>query len=930
MKKVGKLLIGVLSVGALIGTGYAAWTVNGGYVSNDGEIPFEIATIGSKEMSLEVTEKDTSEKVVFDAPKEWHGNEHLTKTYNVKAIKGVDLVDTPYVCASNGYWDLVSKPYQPHLKISTVAIDKETKEALTGSRLTTLESYITLPKDEVVDYKTWLKSELETTGFDYTFTFSWTSGVNPQIAWKDLAEDVQAKNFTDLNKAFEGVAFKYTIQVGGVNEDTPVPGETYTGEVTIPTIPSASLTVEGLVDGKLTTGKHAITLTLDEGKVLKDDTLYINSDEVVMTKVDLTVKLTSGKGYTYTCNYDFKEGINYTFNYAVENEVTPIKKTSFTYTENDLVAIDFTLEDMTKVMPGELLDVGTEVYFDLLVEDGYTYETYFNGTLLEDISFILAEGTNNFEVKLTKEEPPVKAYKVNVTGEHITFNYSTDITKELPLGTEVTFTYTVEEGYELKSLTFNGVDVKDTKKFTVVADKNELVATTELIPVAKKAKVIVDATLTGAEIAITGETEDKMYELGTTITLTASGSVGYELQELYYTVEGSETKVAITDNTFTVTEEKTYTIGYTVLDLSNPIKATIAEVIADTTYDQTHLYEVTGTVTSIERAEYGRFSMTDDSGKTIKIYGSRIENAENKSLSYVNGKYDYDYNKGDDPTPAMQVGYKVTVLAFGKKSSSYNDYYGVISSYEVVAIAPTSIVINETDKTLEVGKSITISDVTVDPNNYNVKLSWKSENEEIASIVDGKITANAVGETYVYAYYNDVLSNKVKVTVTEPTATTGYTLIKKLDFIQESQGSSIQMKNTEIVELFNSKLESSGIKADTCTILSSDGKAFYSAKGTGGPSVFGPRFGKNKQEISLKFVNEDGSELINKITKVVINYACWSAKEGGIKVNGVDSDITTKSMEAVSYTFEITATDTIAIQSTGRNILQFIEFYYSK
>lgn len=370
MKKVGKLLIGVLSVGALIGTGYAAWTVNGGYVSNDGEIPFEIATIGSKEMSLEVTEKDASEKVVFDAPKEWHGNEHLSKTYNVKAIKGVDLVDTPYACAANGYWNLVSKPYQPHLKISTVAIDKETKEALTGTRLTKLESYITLPKDEVVDYKTWLKSELETTGYEYTFTFSWTSGVNPQIAWKDLAASEQTKNFTDLNKAFDGVAFKYTIQVGGVNEDTPIPGETYTGEVKIPTVASASLTVDGLVDGKLTAGKHDITLTLDEGKVLKDDALYINTDKVVMTKVDPTGKLASGKGYTYTCNYDFKEGVNYTFKYEVENEVTPTKKTTFTYTESELVYIDFNLEDHTKVLPGDLLDVGTEVYFDLLVEDG--------------------------------------------------------------------------------------------------------------------------------------------------------------------------------------------------------------------------------------------------------------------------------------------------------------------------------------------------------------------------------------------------------------------------------------------------------------------------------------------------------------------------------------------------------------------------------
>lgn len=917
MKKVGKLLIGVLSVGALIGTGYAAWTVNGGYVSNDGEIPFEIATIGSKEMSLEVTEKDASEKVVFDAPKEWHGNEHLSKTYNVKAIKGVDLVDTPYACAANGYWNLVSKPYQPHLKISTVAIDKETKEALTGTRLTKLESYITLPKDEVVDYKTWLKSELETTGYEYTFTFSWTSGVNPQIAWKDLAASEQTKNFTDLNKAFDGVAFKYTIQVGGVNEDTPIPGETYTGEVKIPTVASASLTVDGLVDGKLTAGKHDITLTLDEGKVLKDDALYINSDKVVMTKVDPTGKLASGKGYTYTCNYDFKEGINYTFNYEVENEVTPIKKTSFTYTENELVSIGFTLEDSTKVMPGDLLDVGTEIYFDLLVEDGYTYETYFNGTLLEDISFVLVEGTNNFEVRLTKEEPPVKTYKVNVTGEHISFNYSTDITKELPLGTEVTFTYTVEEGYELKSLTFNGTDVKETKKFTVVADKNELVATTELIPVAKKAKVVVDATLTGAEIDITGATADNMYELGTTITLTATGSVGYELQELYYTVEGSETKVTITDNTFTVTEEKTYTIGYTVLDLSNPIKATIAEVIADTTYDQTHLYEITGTVTTVEKADYGRFSMTDDSGKTIRIYGSRIENAENKALSYTNGKYDYDFKKADDPTPAMQVGYKVTILAFGKKSGKYNNYYGVISSFEAVAIAPTAITI-DSEMTMQLGGSDRKVTATTTPSTINVNLTWNSSNKEVATISeDGTIHALAIGTTEITASYNEVVSNKLILTVEKAA---DYTLAGEYNFEPEAttiSGTIYQQAITKenfLTTALQSETNTSGVITE---LVSCDTVNTSKTKG-------GFKFGTSDKSGTLAFkTNQD-------IKKVELLGYTWKGKTCDLTVNGVKLAMdknTDGKTQSKPLSFEFKAITSITITSSSRAVIVGIKLY---
>lgn len=764
MKKVGKLLIGVLSVGALIGTGYAAWTVNGGYVSNDGEIPFEIATIGSKEMSLEVTEKDTNEKVVFDAPKEWHGNEHLSKTYNVKALKGVDLVDTPYACAANGYWDLVSKPYQPHLKISTVAIDKETKEALTGTRLTTLESYITLPKDEVVDYKTWLKSELETTGFDYTFTFSWTSGVNPQIAWKDLAAEEQTKNFTDLNKAFDGVAFKYTIQVGGVNEDTPVPGETYTGEVTIPTVASASLTVDGLVDGKLTAGKHDITLTLDEGKVLKDDALYINTDKVVMTKVDPTGKLASGKGYTYTCNYDFKEGVKYEFKYEVENEVTPIKKVAFTYTEDELVTVDFTLEDFTKVLPGDLLDVGTEVFFDIYPESGYTYETYFNGTLFDDDHFVLVEGTNNFEVRLTKEEPPVKTYKVNVTGEHISFNYSTDITKELPLGTEVTFTYTVEEGYELKSLTFNGTDVKETKKFTVVADKNELVATTELIPV---------KNYTLNEILV----ENKTAETGKT-----------------YNVSNAKV-VAVNQRGFTVYDGTAYIEVY--------LNATPEFVVGDHISIEGKVNKFNGWCQFTNTATFTKLDKFDEIADQEAVeftYADLMSREDDDQLGVKKvvfiAKYKATLNKGFyfDEGTERNIGvnyydlssfidgatYKVTAILndWGNKAGTFIRV-SYISSEKIADpviedVKVTGITVASTDISLEEGATKAITATVTPDNATNKEVTYKSTDETIATVDEkGVVTGVKEGTTTVTvtSKENAEITATVNITVTKKSET---------------------------------------------------------------------------------------------------------------------------------------------------------------
>lgn len=408
-----------------------------------------------------------------------------------------------------------------------------------------------------------------------------------------------------------------------------------------------------------------------------------------------------------------------------------------------------------------------------------------------------------------------------------------------------------------------------------------------------------------------------MYELGTTITLTAKESVGYELQELYYTIEGSETKVAITDNTFIVTEEKTYTIGYTVLDLSNPIKATVAEVVADKTYDQTHLYEVTGTIVSVEKSDFGRFTMTDDSGKKLVFYGSRIENAENKALSYVDGKYDYDYNKGDDPTPAMKVGYKVSALAFGKKSSKYNNYYCVISSYEVVEIAPTAITI-DSEMTMQLGGSDRKVTATTTPSSINVNLNWNSSNKDVATVSeDGTIHALAVGTTEITASYNKVVSNKLILTVEKAFE---YTLVGEYNFEPEStiiSGTIYQQaitKDNFLTVALQSEKNTSGVITE---LVSCETVNTSKTKG-------GFKFGTGKAGGSITFTTNQN------IKKVVIDGYSRNKETCDLTINDVNSTLdknsngTTKSQP---LSFEFDAINTITIKSSKRCVIVGIKLY---
>lgn len=71
MKKTGKILIGVLSVGALIGTGYASWHLNNGFVGTEsGNVDVSINDmIINSFAKVVVEETDTPTGIKFDGAK---------------------------------------------------------------------------------------------------------------------------------------------------------------------------------------------------------------------------------------------------------------------------------------------------------------------------------------------------------------------------------------------------------------------------------------------------------------------------------------------------------------------------------------------------------------------------------------------------------------------------------------------------------------------------------------------------------------------------------------------------------------------------------------------------------------------------------------------------------------------------------------------
>lgn len=254
MKKASKVLIGVLSVGALIGTGFAAWTINKGYTKAEapGFTPDVIVNNNSsfgKFIVTQVEEKneagETVSPIKFDAPREVYNNgqklpfdpgeEDLEVTYNLRAESDNGHPVDPYTlgAVNRHAYDGIATEYIPDVSISTKVVDAQ-KQEVSAEVLAEIKEYVALPEDVSerqmqIPYEKWLAADKKETGYDHTLRFGWgslTHGENPQLYFikeenkvegKDLSESFEAY-INKLNEVVKtsGIQFVFTFEIGGV------------------------------------------------------------------------------------------------------------------------------------------------------------------------------------------------------------------------------------------------------------------------------------------------------------------------------------------------------------------------------------------------------------------------------------------------------------------------------------------------------------------------------------------------------------------------------------------------------------------------------------------------------------------------------------------------------------------------------------------
>ena len=620
MKKSGKVLLGVLSVSALVGTGFAAWVVNNGIVSTassivtptvDTEISYQHGTV----VKLNLTEKDTDLKFAKD--------QDLTISYNLKATPADGLPTfNPY---EEGIYESLSDDYVPDVKVTVTPVDKTSHEPLTGAALTAANSYVVAPSTVNIPYSTWLASGLEETGYELDLNFAWGSAVgetNPQtyITETYTTQAEQEAEFRKLINALTDVCYKVEFTVGATVQ---------LGTIDIQTARNGSITVKDLAGNIIENGS-----SVREGTTLKVEATPATNYKLGTITVN---------GSDYTDSFTTIAGSN-----TISATFTAKEASYSVVSEHASVAVkqgDTTLEASSKITAGSsfTLEVTPDTNYSVtsvVVTQGATTLTPSEGvyTALDSVEAITITVVSEVssEATISIDCGTGVSYKVNGETKDTTYSNTSVLGTEYTL-TEITKSSDVDGlSYVIKAVKVNGNEVTavDGTYTITLEEKDTTYVVTFEFSVHGTVNLSADENTT-LEVSNNGTavTAGTTVAEGTTLKITATPKSGYNLVSVT-AKEGDADAIALDAG-----EDGTY--SYTVLgNGAITISATSTETITEiadiqTTADETvtvighvifegsnnkniALSDATGNVVTVNLSS----ASTDLLGTTIKVSGT--------------------------------------------------------------------------------------------------------------------------------------------------------------------------------------------------------------------------------------------------------------------------------------------------------------------
>lgn len=695
MKHTGKILFGVLSTSALVGTGFAAWIVNNGFTDTktvvvNSSVDTDVENKYSSVVDLTVVETDNSLKF---ASKE--NGEDLTLTYNLKANEAAYTTD----------FSLVTNEYIPDV---TVSLEVTSKAGLRADITTEVEKYLVLPETQTITYETWLVEEYKEAGYPLNINFKWNTdekGTNPQD-WIGTSDDyntpdLQRDYFTNLATTLSDAKFTFTFKIGRTVEMT-----TFTVD-------------ENLANGKLTF-KDSSGNTLNPGtsyrvgtevEVVPEANPYYKVDKVLVDEVEVTAN-EEGK-YVFTLNKasivsaTFVNKVNtVTLNY--EKTQGEVKLTNAS--GEDLVGTTLKANDTFKVVatPNE-----NYILKDVVVTQGKETLTDVEGvyTVLDN-----EDGVNvtvTFEIKTATVTYKAVTGISNVKLNDVAINEVTT----LDYGTEVTITFDVNEGYELTNVLLDGetlVATEDVYKFTVSKDTYALSFEVS----------VVEETFDDISQILSAEKDTAVKIRGKVVADTASGPLVLDENGNYIYVYKPTGKYTLND---------LVKVEGTIDKFSNrnQIESATIETFADDTLviNDLETVGVTYEEISTNTAEYGlteakvsfdcRYDNKNfyiDGGETNYFEGNNLDIT---GLGLENGKY-----------------YNVEGYVSGYYNNSVSLTVSKVAALKTVTV--TAFTLNK-DFTIKEGDRIALTASSVSPTYYKENPICEVDDNEYVRIEDGNI-----------------------------------------------------------------------------------------------------------------------------------------------------------------------------------------------
>lgn len=701
MKHTGKILFGVLSTSALVGTGFAAWIVNNGFTDTktvvvDSSVDTDVENKYSSVVDLTVVETDNSLKFASV-----ENGEDLTLTYNLKANEAAYTTD----------FSLVTNEYVPDI---TVSLEVTSRAGSKADIKTEVEKYLDLPETQTITYDTWLVEEYKEAGYPLNINFKWNTddlGTNPQDWIGTSAEyntpELQRKYFENLASTLGDAKFTFTFKIGRTVEMT-----TFTVD-------------ENLVNGKLTF-KDSSGNTLNPGtsyragtevEVVPEADPYYKVDKVLVDEVEVTAN-EEGK---YVFTLDKASTVSAIFVKKVNTVTLTYEKTQGEVKLTNALGEDLEGTTLNANETFKVVATPNENYVlkDVVVTQGEETLTDVEGvyTVLDN-----EDGVNvtvTFEIKTATVTYEEVTGISNVKLNNVAINEATT----LDYGTVVTITFDVNEGYELTNVLLDGetlVATEEAYKFTVSKDTYTLSFEVGVVEVTYEDVATILAKADGEVVNFRGKV----------VADTTRGPLVLDENEQYVYVFGSDLT-------------GTYAVGDLVkvsgeLDTYNNLREVInptIEVFTDDSLVINDLEPVTLNYADMSGFVKYKFDCRAfTSGKYTNLY---IDGGEGKYVAFNNLSTNFTINPDK----------YYSVEGYFARATSNSVFVTASNVTELETVTVTDFTLNEISS-INVGQSLTLSIKDVKPTFYKetVTPTFEVDENEYVHIDGNKLVADKAGE----------------------------------------------------------------------------------------------------------------------------------------------------------------------------------------